>query len=172
VLPVHTGARVRRLFEDGSGAYRAARRRLPIGATVITTDGDEAVRELAAAQRRGDTRVTLTRYRDGYRVSRLSKTIDARDRFYYEASYRVMLPGITAVARLLPYRVLRALANRADRREAEASYADGITDRAAYLAAEARRVGILQRMAIDRYDVRSDTAVTYYFELRRRSEGS
>jgi hypothetical protein len=89
---------------------------------VITTNGDEAVRALADAQRRGDTRVTLTRYRDGYRVSRLSKTIDARDRFYYEASYRVMLPGITFVARLLPYRVLRALANRADRREAEAAY--------------------------------------------------
>lgn len=139
---------------------------------MITTNGDEAVRALADAQRRGDTRVTLTRYRDGYRVSRLSKTIDARDRIYYEASYRVILPGITAVARLLPYRVLRALANRADRREAEASYADGITDRAAYLAAEARRVGVLRRMAIDRYDVRSDTCVTYYLELRRRGEGS
>ena len=145
---------------------------MSIGAPVITTNGNEAVRALADAQRRGDTRVTLTRYRDGYRVSRLSKTIDARDRIYYEASYRVILPGITAVARLLPYRVLRALANRADRREAEASYADGITDRAAYLAAEAKRVGVLRRMAIDRFDVRSDTSVTYYMELRRRGEGS
>jgi hypothetical protein len=139
---------------------------------MITTNGDEAVRALVDAQRRGDTRVTLTAYRDGYRVSRLSKTIDIRDRIYYEASYRVILPGITAVARLLPCRVLRALANRADRREAEASYGDGITDRAAYLAAEARRVGVLRRMAIDRYDVRADATTVYYFELRRRSEGS
>ena len=139
---------------------------------MITTNGNEAVRALADAQRRGDARITLTRYRDGYRVSRLSRTIDARDRFYYAAAYRVMLPGITFVARLLPYRVLRALANRADRREAEARYADGITDRAAYLAAEAKRVGVLRRMAIDRFDVRSDTSVTYYMELRRRGEGS
>jgi hypothetical protein len=121
VLPLHTGTRVRRLFEDGSGAYRAARRRLPIGATVI----------------------------------------GAADRFYYEASYRALLPAITLTARVLPLRVLRRLADRADRREAEAHYTD-----------EARRVGLLRRMAIDRYDVRSDTAVTYYFELRRRSEGS
>jgi hypothetical protein len=87
--------------------------------------------------------------------------ITARDRFYYEASYRVILPGITFVARLLPYRVLRALANRADRREAEANYTDG-----------AKRVGMLRRMAVDRFDVRSDTSVTYYMELRRRGEGS
>lgn len=139
---------------------------------MITTNGDEAVRELVAAQRRGDYRVTLTRYRDGYRVSRLSRTVDARDRIYYAAAYRVLLPSITRLARLLPYRALRALANRADRREAEARYADGITDRAAYLAAEVRRVGVLRRTAIDRFDVRSDAAVTYYVELRRRGEGS
>ena len=172
MLPLYTGTRVRRLYTDGSGAGSAARRRVSIGAAVITTNGDEAVRALVDAQRRGDTRVTLTRYRDAYRVSRLSKTIDARDRIYYEASYGVILPGITAVARLLPYRVLRALANRADRKEAEASYAYGITDRAAYLAAEAQRVGVLRRMAVDRYDVRAVVTTVYYFELRRRGEGS
>lgn len=139
---------------------------------MITYDGDEALRELAAAQRSGDYRVVLTRYRDAYRVSRLSKTIDARDRVYYEASYRVLLPLMERLVRVLPSRVLRMLAGRADRREAEARYGDGITDRAAYLAAEARRVGMLRRMAIDRYDVRSDATTVYYFELRRRGEGS
>jgi hypothetical protein len=121
VLPLHTGTRVRRLFEDGSGALRAARRSLRV-------------------------------------VARMSS---AADRFYYEASYRALLPLITLTARCVPLRVLRRLADRADRREAEAHYTD-----------EARRVGILRRMAVDRYDVRSDTAVTYYLELRRRSEGS
>ena len=87
--------------------------------------------------------------------------ISAADRFYYEASYRALLPAITLTARVLPSRLLRMLADRADRREAEAHYTD-----------EARRVGVLRRMAVDRYDVRSDTAVTYYTELRRRSEGS
>lgn len=85
--------------------------------------------------------------------------IDARDRFYYETSYRVLLPCMTAVARILPYRVLRSLANRADRREAAAHY-----------TYEALRVGVLRRLAVDRFDVRSDAACTYYFELRRRGE--
>jgi hypothetical protein len=83
------------------------------------------------------------------------------DRLTYEATYRVLLPGITRAVRLLPTRCVRALANRADRREAQATYAD-----------EAKRVGVLRRMAVDRYDARSDAAVTYYMELRRRSEGS
>ena len=98
----------------------------------------------------------------------MARTIDARDRFYYFATYRMALPLIAAVARRLPARTVRALADRADRREAEARYADGITDRAAYLAAEVQRVGVLRRTAIDRFDARSDAAVTYYMELRRR----
>ena len=87
--------------------------------------------------------------------------LTAYDRAMYEVAYRVILPGITAVARRIPYRVLRTLASRADRREAAAYYSD-----------EAARVGVLRRMAVDRFDVRSDTAVTYYLELRRRGEGS
>jgi hypothetical protein len=83
------------------------------------------------------------------------------DRLTYEATYRVILPGIAAVSRLLPTRCVRALANRADRREAQARYTD-----------EAKRVGVLRRMAVDRFDARSDANVTYYLELRRRGEGS
>jgi hypothetical protein len=85
----------------------------------------------------------------------------ATDRLTYEATYRVILPGIAAAIRVLPNRCVRALAYRADRREAEAHYTD-----------EAVRVGVLRRMAVDRFDARSDAATTYYFELRRRSEGS
>lgn len=138
---------------------------------MITRDGDEAVAALTEALRNGDYRVTLTFHQDAYRVSRLSNTIDARDRMYYEAAYRVLLPSMKRLVRVLPFRVLRMLANRADRREAEARYGDGITDRAAYLASEAQRVGMLRRMAIDRYDVRADATTVYYFELRRRGEG-
>jgi hypothetical protein len=87
--------------------------------------------------------------------------IRATDRLTYEATYRVILPGIAALARLLPTRALRALAYRSDRREAEARYTD-----------EAKRVGVLRRMSVDRYDARADTNVIYYFELRRRGEGS
>ena len=81
------------------------------------------------------------------------------DRLTYEATYRVILPGIATVSRLLPTRCVMALANRADRREAAARYADGMA-----------RVGVLRRFAIDRYDARADANVTYYLELRRRNE--
>jgi hypothetical protein len=121
VLALHTGTRIRRLFPDGRGAYRAARRRLRI----------------------------------------VARMISAADRFYYEASYRALLPAITLTARVLPLRVLRRLADRADRREAAAYYTD-----------EAVRVGVLRRMSVDRFDVRSDAVSIYYTELRRRGEGS
>jgi hypothetical protein len=87
--------------------------------------------------------------------------IRATDRLTYEATYRVILPSIATVIRLLPTRCVQALAYRADRREARAHYTDGSV-----------RVGVLRRMAIDRFDARSDAAITYYFELRRRGEGS
>lgn len=139
---------------------------------LITWDANEAVRALADAQRSGDRRVTLEYTRDGYRVARMPRRIDARDRVYYFVTFRAALPVIEAVARRLPARIVRALANRSDRREAEARYAPVGTDRANYLAAEARRVGVLRRMAVDRYDARASAAVVYYLELRRRSEGS
>jgi len=87
--------------------------------------------------------------------------IRAYDRATYEVTYRVALPGLTRAVRLLPTRTVRRLASRADRREAEATYTDGM-----------QRVGVLRRFAIDRYDVRADASVIYYFELRRRGEGS
>ena len=87
--------------------------------------------------------------------------ITAYDRALFEATYRAVLPSIAAVTRLLPYRVLRTLANRADRREAAAHYRD-----------EAVRVGALRRYAVDRFDARSDAVGIYYRELRRRGEGS
>ena len=87
--------------------------------------------------------------------------IRAYDRLMYEATYRVLLPSITRAVRLLPTRRVQVLAYRADRREARARYSDGM-----------QRVGVLRRIAIDRYDVRADAAVTYYVELRRRGEGS
>ena len=86
--------------------------------------------------------------------------IRAYDRIIYEATYRGLLAAIGRAIRLLPIRVVLALANRADRREAAARYADGMA-----------RVGVLRRFAIDRYDARADANVTYYLELRRRGEG-
>lgn len=138
----------------------------------ITYDGDEAVAVLADAQRDRGRWHALTRHGDAYRVAPVPRAIDARDRFYYSAYYRLVLPSIGAVARVLPTRFVRALASRADRREAAAEYGHGASDRAASLAAEAKRVGVLRRLAIDRYDARADATVTYYAELRRRSEGS
>ena len=87
--------------------------------------------------------------------------ITAADRFYYEWTYRVVLPSITRFVRVLPTSCVRRLADRADRREAAATY-----------TREGTRVGVLRRKAVDRFDARSGAAVTYYFELRRRSEGS
>jgi len=87
--------------------------------------------------------------------------IRAHDRIMYEVTYRVLLPGMQRAIRLLPTRLVWTLANRAERREAAARYADGM-----------QRVGVLRRFAIDRYDARSDANVTYYMELRRRGEGS
>lgn len=83
--------------------------------------------------------------------------ITLTQRISYEWSYRVMLPSITAAVRLLPWRAVFVLAYRADRREAAATYTDG-----------AKRVGILRRQAIDRYDVRSDATFCYFAELKRR----
>ena len=87
--------------------------------------------------------------------------LTAYDRAVFGVTYRAVLPGTAAVARLLPYRVLRTLANRADRREAAAYYRD-----------EAVRVGALRRYAVDRFDARSDAVGIYYRELRRRGEGN
>jgi hypothetical protein len=87
--------------------------------------------------------------------------ITAYDRALFEATYRAVLPALEALARRVPRRVLRALANRADRREAAAYYTD-----------EAVRVGALRRIAVDRFDARSDAVSIYYRELRRRGEGS
>jgi len=89
------------------------------------------------------------------------QVISAYDRLTYEWSYRVLLPCIRRAIRVLPGRLVRLLADRSDRREAQAHYVEGM-----------QRVGILRRYAIDRYDVRADTNVTYYTELRRRGEGS
>ena len=87
--------------------------------------------------------------------------IRAYDRAIYAATYRVLLPSITRFVRLLPTRCVQSLAYRADRREANAHYSQAM-----------RRVGVLRRFAIDRYDVRADANVTYWMELRRRGEGS
>jgi hypothetical protein len=87
--------------------------------------------------------------------------IRAYDRLLYEGTYRALLPGMQRAIRLLPTRLVWTLANRADRREAAARYADGMA-----------RVGVLRRFAIDRYDARADANAIYYLELRRRGEGS
>lgn len=84
---------------------------------------------------------------------------DALDRALFEASYRLLLPAIRRAVRVLPTRIVRLLADRADRREAAANYLPG---------PETARVGILRRQAVDRYDVRSDATMAYYGELRRR----
>ena len=88
--------------------------------------------------------------------------IRAYDRLTYAIVYGgERVPGMLRVLELLaarmPYRMLRRMADRADRREAAARYDDGTA-----------RVGVLRRQAIDRYDVRSDATCIYYAELRAR----
>ena len=88
-------------------------------------------------------------------------------RLHDRAAYTIVyggerVPGTLRVLELLaarmPYRMLRRMADRADRREAAARYDDG-----------AARVGVLRRQAIDRYDVRADSTCIYYAELRCRN---
>jgi len=91
--------------------------------------------------------------------------IRAYDRAVYTLTYggelrMGMLRVLELLVTFMPYRTLRRMADRADRREAEARYDDG-----------AARVGILRRQAIDRYDVRSDATCVYYAELRKRNAG-
>jgi len=90
-------------------------------------------------------------------------------RLHDRAAYTIVyggerVPGTLRVLELLaarmPYRMLRRMADRADRREAAARYDDG-----------AARVGVLRRQAIDRYDSRSDAACIYYAALRARNAG-
>ena len=80
------------------------------------------------------------------------------DRVTYTLTYRVALPTLAASVRILPTGIVRALAFRADRREAAAEYEDA-----------ARRGGLLRRMAVDRFDARSDAAVIYWRELQVRA---
>lgn len=89
--------------------------------------------------------------------------IRAYDRLAYTVVYgggrgRGVLALLELVTRRLPTRTVRRLADRADRREAAARY-----------DVETRRVGVLRRIAVDRYDARADAACIYYTELRRRS---
>ena len=67
------------------------------------------------------------------------------DRFYYQTAYRIVLPAVSVVSRILPERALAAAARKAAEREERARYRD-----------ETVRVGILRRTAVDRYDHRSD----------------
>jgi hypothetical protein len=85
-------------------------------------------------------------------------TLNAWDRVLYVTNYTVVLPTLRRTIRVLPERTVRRLRDRAERREAAATYMD-----------ETVRVGILRRMAVDRFDARSDANVIYYMELRTRS---
>ena len=87
-----------------------------------------------------------------------SMALTVWDRACYAVAYGAFLPTLDRVVRVLPTRVVRRLAERADRREAAAHYGD-----------ELQRVGLLRRYAVDRYDVRSDATGSYWRELRRRA---
>jgi hypothetical protein len=85
-------------------------------------------------------------------------TLNAWDRVLFATSYTVVLPTLRRTVRVLPERTVRRLRDRAERREAAATYMD-----------ETVRVGILRRMAVDRFDVRSDATSIHLHELRTRS---
>ena len=85
-------------------------------------------------------------------------TLNAWDRVLFFTSYTVVLPTLRRTVRVLPERTVRRLRDRAERREAAATYMD-----------ETVRVGILRRMAVDRFDVRSDATSIHLHELRTRS---
>jgi hypothetical protein len=86
---------------------------------------------------------------------------ELRDRVPYAFAYRFMLPTIRRTIRVLPTSAVRRLRDRAEMREASATYMHTMD--------ETDRVGILRRMAVDRFDVRSDATYIYLRELRRRS---
>ena len=85
-------------------------------------------------------------------------TLNAWDRVLYVTNYTVVLPTLRRTIRVLPERTVRRLRDRAERREAAATYMD-----------ETVRVGILRRMSVDRFDVRSDATSIHLHELRTRS---
>ncbi len=85
-------------------------------------------------------------------------TLRAWDRVLFATSYTVVLPTLRRTVRVLPTSVVRRLRDRSERREAAATYMD-----------ETVRVGILRRMAVDRFDVRSDATSIHLHELRTRS---
>ena len=85
-------------------------------------------------------------------------TWELRDRVPYAFAYRFLLPTIRRTIRVLPTSAVRVLRDRAEMREASATYTN-----------ETDRVGILRRMAVDRFDVRSDATLIHLHELRRRS---
>lgn len=85
-------------------------------------------------------------------------TVRTYDRLLWETSYRVVLPTIRTTLRFLPTSTIRRLRDRAERREARSRY-----------IAETERVGILRRLAVDRWDIRSDVLLVHLRELRIRS---
>lgn len=88
-------------------------------------------------------------------------TWELRDRVPYVFAYSILLPTLRRTIRVLPTSAVRRLRDRAERREASATYI--------FRMDETDRVGILRRMAVDRFDVRSDALGIHLSELRRRS---